>query len=78
MNKQEDVAEMDDYNVRVELIAVRQRVEALTAALDAACRSLLCLSTAGRRDSNLRGMINVRGYAANRADVAKRALEGDR
>ncbi|MCA9529469.1 MAG: helix-turn-helix transcriptional regulator [Myxococcales bacterium] len=52
---------------------------ALESALRAAATSLRTLSYAGGRDSTLSDLVDVRGYAANRASVALDALsEGDR
>lgn len=49
------------------LLELQNQVALLRTALDEARRSLIALSQAGSRGSELQDFIDVRGYAANRA-----------
>jgi hypothetical protein len=51
------------------------RISALEAALRDAAQSLLTLSFAGARSSDLRDLDDVRGYANSRQRVAHAALK---
>ena len=57
-----------------QVVALRTALDEARRSLNSAIQSLIALSFAGSRDSELQDFIDVRGYAANRAKAAEAAL----